>query len=241
MYFTSFHGNPVSILHFPGKQKIKMKDVIDEFKEFQVSLPSNLTIISVITPDYISTSPLHYQLSKSNIKYINPVPENFKMWINKDKPNYVCQALKKVKTEYCLVLDGNDVVIVDQLDDIIRKFEGYGKDIIFNATSNRFPDLPVDSIDGLNDIERPKLFGPFCYLNAGCCIGRTKALKKFYKEVAIDCNISSVPSEQYHIRKVMNKHQNKVFFDYDCRIFQVFNKGMAVKLNDVSEEVLEDV
>ena len=65
-------------------------------------------------------------------------------------------------------------------------------------------------------------------MNAGCCIGKTKALRAFYKE-CLDIFKSSDKdeywqSEQYFVRKAFAKNMKKVWFDHDCRIFQVWHK-----------------
>lgn len=240
MDFKSFHENNVSILHFPGKQKKTYAKEIDMMKEIEFTMPEDLSIISIMTPDVVESSPLHYQLTKNNVSYINTVPADHKMWINRHKPRYVKKALELVRTNYCLILDGNDVVIVDNLDDIIEKFNCYERDIIYNATSNRFPNLEVDKIPGIKDDQRIMMFGPFCFLNAGVCIGKTEALRWFYDEVIEAVEKENIPSEQYFVRKVMNNHQDKVFFDYDCRLFQAFNAGTTLTLNGMKDETSEE-
>lgn len=232
MAFSSIYGHPVSILHFPGQQKFSLDTALKQFKETPVRLPDNITIVSVISSDTIDASPLHYQLTKNNIPYINPLAGKVcdKQWFNRHKLNYINEALKEVKTEYCLILDGSDVVIVDDLSNLIYKFKGYEKDILYCATRNRYPNVEIETIDGLDDIrERPIIFGVFCYINAGCCIGKTKALKKLYSKAFRLSKGQNVPSEQYYLRKVIKDHQDKIFFDFDCRIFQVFNKDMWIE------------
>lgn len=123
------------------------------------------------------------------------------------------------KTEYALILDGADVCIMSDLSDIVERFKTYDKDIIFNATIRRFPQVEIDYI------ENRELLGKYCYFNAGCCIGKTKALLEFYQECqkVIRTDRHKNPSEQYYVRQVFNKHQDKVFIDYDCKIFQVWH------------------
>lgn len=237
MQFKSFHGNIVSLLHFPGRQKEVNKEAIEQLKELEISKPDDISIVSIMTPDVVQTSPLHYQLTKNGIDYYNSVPEDHKMWINKHKPSYVIEALLKVTTPYTLVTDGNDVVLVGDLDLLIEPFLGYEKQIIFNATSNRFPNMPIDYIPYVDDYDcREILFGPFCYLNAGVCFGYTEALIEFYKLVKELTDMENVPSEQYYVRKAFHSTQNSVFFDYDCRMFQAFNSGVELKVPDKKED-----
>lgn len=240
MNFTSFHNQSISILHFPGKQKKENAEKIWELSETHFRKPENLTIVSIMTPDLVCESPLHHQLYEVNhIPYINGCPKTHLQWINKHKPRYVLNALDIVDTEYALILDGNDVVIVDDLDKSLESYFSYERDIIYNATSNRFPDLPLDEIPFADENNARKiLFGPFCYLNAGCCIGKTEALKWFYQEVNDLTKLENVPSEQYYVRKAMGLHQDRVFFDYDCRVFQAFNKGVKLEFNDGEQKDL---
>lgn len=233
----SFHNFDIFVAHFPGKQKVTQANVLNALKEIEFHKPDNISIISIMTPDVVKESPLHYQLTKNGYSYINSVPKNHKMWINRHKPRYLIEALEQVDTEYCLILDGNDTAIVRDLDEIINVFECYEKNIVFNSTSNCFPNLPIDKIEYVDDYNaRPILFGPFCYLNAGVCFGYTKALKEFYKEVVEQIEKENVPSEQYYVRKIMGKHQDTVFFDYDCRLFQAFNKGVTLEYNQKQDK-----
>lgn len=239
MSFKSFHNNEVSLLHFPGQQKNLYWDKIQELKELPVTKPDDISIVCILTPDKLDEAPLHYQLTKSGIEYYNSVPENHKMWINKHKPQYVVDALKQVNTEFTLVTDGNDVVLVDDLEKMKKAFFGYEKLIMFNATSNRFPNIPLDFIPYVDEVPgtRQILFGPFCYLNAGVCFGYTDVLIQFYQEVAEATKYENVPSEQYYVRKVMGVHQDQVFFDYDCRMFQAFNRGVEFSKIEGSNDV----
>ena len=245
MDIKSFHGYDFFVAHFPGQQKITQSKTLNMLKEIKFHKPDNISIISIMTPDIIDKSPLHYQLVQNGIEYVNPVPKDHKMWINKHKPRYIVEALKNIDTKYCLILDGNDTAIVRDLDDMAKVFECYEKAIVFNSTSNRFPNLSIDHIEFVDDNNaRPILFGPFCYLNAGVCFGYTPHLLAFYEEVVICADMENVPSEQYYVRKVMGRHQNEVFFDYDCRLFQAFNKGITLKspedeVEDLPDEIIE--
>lgn len=119
-------------------------------------------------------------------------------------------------------MDGNDAVIMDDLDTLIDKYKTYSKDIIYNATCWRFPQIIVDYV-----ADRYK-YGIYNCLNAGICIGKTESLIPFYQEALdiakYDGKNPYHSSEQYYIRKVFDKYQDTVFFDYDCRFFQIWHK-----------------
>ena len=233
MKFKSFHNHNICLLHFPGQQKNTYADKIDTWsKKITIPKPHDISIVSIMTDDVMDKSPLHKQLTNSDIKYYNV--QIGKQWINKHKPRYVVEALKQCPTTFTLVTDGNDVVLVDDLDNLVLPFLSYEKSIIYNATSNRFPDIPLEYIPYVDDAPgiRQVLFGPFCYLNAGVCFGYTQDLIGFYEAVAEATDLENVPSEQYYVRKLFGLNQDKVFFDYDCRMFQAFNRGIEIEEGD---------
>lgn len=231
--FNNWEGqkNEVLIGHFPGKTKASNMYLINQFKDIIFKLPDNVTILSPITADKIPSSPIHYQIALNGYKYINPVADRLMLWNRANKANIIYQGLQYCPTEYCLIVDGNDVVIMNDLTDIINKFNVYNKDILYNPTCYMYPHIVVDSVENRDEL------GKYNYLNAGCCIGKTQSLLKFYKEVKNEVNNTYHPidSEQYYIRKIFDKHQDTVFFDYKSLIFQCWHK---VKINAIQ---LEDI
>lgn len=226
-YLTS-KGNPVKISHFPGWTRYNYSNLIDRFSDITIKpLPEDLQIITCVDDDSVAydKSPLIRQLNKSNIPFINAAEhKDVYPWINNKKIELLYNALQKVKTKYCLILDGIDVTINEDLDDIIDIYKTYNKKIVFNATPWAHPKVAVDIVP-----ERRERYGRYCFLNAGCCIGETKTLKSFYKEVLEIFNNTPKDdeyweSEQYFVRKAFANHLDTVFFDYDCRIFQVWHK-----------------
>lgn len=222
MQYYSHSNYPIQIAHFPGQSSITYKAVLDEGKKTTFYKPYNLEIISIITPSYLNNdnTALDYQLKLNNIEYINPAKRYIGKWSNSKKVGFIIKALKQVKQEYVLIMDGSDVCVMSDLSDIIERFKTYKKDIIFNATVWHYPKLEIDNV------EDRKQYGKYCYLNAGCCIGRKDALIKFYQECQrlIKKDKRKNPSEQFYVRQVFDKHQDTVFFDYECKIFQIWHK-----------------
>lgn len=222
MKYISHSNNEININHFPGNTRQICNDVIENTKHTKISLPNNLTIITITTSDCVS--PLIEQLEENSIRYVNPLSEISSLqcnWKNTDKIKYIRDALDEVNTECVLILDGSDVTI-NSLDGIIEKFESTGLDILYNASCWRFPNEPIDFV------ENRYMLGEFNYLNAGACIGKTEALKNFYSECVDELNTYRkrvIDSEQYFVRKVFDKHQDKIFFDWECKIFQVWHKA----------------
>ena len=221
MKYYSHTGYEIQIGHFAGQSRIVSKDVLEDGKNRPFWKPYNVEIISIITKSYLNddNTALDYQMRRCKVDYINPAKNYIGKWNNTKKVKFILKALKQCKTEYVLILDGADVCIISDLSDIVERFKTYDKDIIFNATIRRFPQVEIDHIPNR------ELLGKYCYFNAGCCIGKTKALLEFYQECqkVIRTDRHKNPSEQYYVRQVFNKHQDKVFIDYDCKIFQVWH------------------
>ena len=151
---------------------------------------------------------------------------------------YYNQALENVTTKYVLLLDGNDVVI-QNFTNLIEKFEKTGLDIWFNATRNNHPKVLVDQIHDRD------WRGEFRYLNAGCVIGKTEAIKEFYKKA--ERIVFQIPnplgSEQLIIRHVFKDCDlNKVDFDWKCTAFQTMSESIIQFLRtDEDGEIIKDI
>lgn len=227
VYYTS-KKEPIKISHFPGWTRYKYTHLMKRFSTNEIgSLPKGLEIITCVDDDSVShdKSPLIKQLIANNIPFINAAEhKDVYPWVNNKKIQLIYDALQKVKSKYCLILDGIDVAINSDLSDIIDIYKTYGKKIVYNATPWAHPHVDIDIIP-----DRKELYGKYCFLNAGCCIGETKALKAFYKEVLDIFNETPTDdefwsSEQYFVRKAFANHMDTVFFDYDCKLFQVWHK-----------------
>lgn len=219
MDYYSHSGYKILIGHFPGQTKIQNKELIEELVKRKFSKPDNIGFVCPVTKDQLD-NPLMKQLSLNGYTYYNSLADRDILWQPERKILHVLNSLKMCKEEYALVLDTNDVVILDDLTDIIERFETYNKKIIYNSTIWMYPHEIID------DVKNRGQYGTYCFLNAGCAIGKTSDLIEFY-EYAWDmlCKIAHpVSSEQYYIRKAFDKRQDDVFFDWDCRVFQCWHR-----------------
>ena len=240
----SINNYPVYLLHFCGGMKYRLKEqmwTIANTKD--VIIPDNLSIVSIMTDDIINESPLHVQLTRSNIPYFNSPLANEGKWENKYKARCIVEALSRVSTEYSIILDGKDVVFCDDATNIIEDYKQYGYDIIYNSSRVRFPGQKIETIGGIKkDKERKLVYGNSCFLNGGICIGPTAPLKDFYQEVQdiSETPTSNCPYEQYYIRQLWDKYQDtKVSLDYDCKLFQVFTMGMTFFPKSLTRVILQ--
>lgn len=225
--------NNAKIIHFPGRVKDSRENIIKELSEVKISnVPSNLQIITCVDKKSINNSCLIHQLKKSNIDFINAAEDkDISDWTNSKKIPLYYEALQKVNKEYSLLLDGTDVVILGDISNIINDYKIYNKDILFNATSATYPPIFIERIE--NNLR----FGKFNKFNAGCCIGKTKSLIKFYEEGLNLLNNTSdddewKDSEQYHLRKVFAMNMDNVWFDYIGRVFQIYNENLVQKIQN---------
>ena len=228
MEYYSHTNHKILIGHFPGQTKKIYKDLMYDLADRHFNLPDNIDIISVIKKETIPISPLHKQLTLNNYSYINSIKDRNMLWNKNKKIKYVLDSLYVATKEYCLILDGNDVAILSDLDNIVELFESYNKKVLFNASIWMFPHVIIEHVK-----DRYK-YNPYCFLNAGCCFGKTKDLIDFY-EYAYNVykeSLTDVDYEQYYIRKAFDKKQDEVFFDYDCKIFQCWHKCEYIEIDD---------
>lgn len=228
MEYYSHTNNKILIGHFPGNTKSENVELINELKARKFTIPDNIQFISVMTKDCIDTSPLNYQLTLNGYDYINPLKDRHMKWKRESKVKYIIKALENTTKKYSLILDGSDVVILSDLTDIVSLLESYKKKIIFNSTVWMYPHMVVDNVENRGQ------YGKYCFLNAGCAIGKTSDLLKFYKFVQdiIENSTTNISSEQYYVRKAFNQKQDEVFFDYNCKIFQCWHKAEYKIEND---------
>ena len=213
--------NKPYIEHFPGKSSNIYSEYIESHKYDKFNKPNNLSIISVITPECLNSSCLNIQCENSNVDIINPLNDRFVKWNRYDKPKYILEGLIQSTTDYSLVLDGNDVLITQDLYNIIEDFKIFDCDILYNSTCYNSPKIILDDIDKSS-------MGKYRYLNAGVCIGKTDKLIEFYLMVkhCIDEDFHHYDSEQYYIKKVFGKIIDRddidinIKYDYENLLFK---------------------
>jgi hypothetical protein len=100
------------------------------------------------------------------------------------------------------------------LGEIIEKFLLKNCDILFNAEINCWPKDYSD--------EKKWFREPFCYLNAGACIGKKESMLKFYSECLSFVKVEDY-SEQKIVKQNFYKWYPKILIDDNCSIFQTLN------------------
>lgn len=209
-------NNKIYVAHFPGSGIKLGQSIIDENINRSISIDSRISIITPTTRECGLTSGLIKELEYNSINYINTA-ENETVWLNTKKIKYILESLEKVRTEYALILDGRDTIILNDLDEeFIEKFKSLKFDIIYNATTVQFPrNLVIEPLKQLMKIPYPRK-----YLNAGVCFGKVDSLKKMYNTCEeILLNTKNKTLEQPIVRMARQKHLDICGIDHECDLF----------------------
>ena len=213
------------IYHFQNHCYTYFEEFCQYLFSHKIWLPNNLQIVTCSNDE--ENSILIRQLKLNNISYINVVPQHCQ-WDNRDKIRYITGALEQVTSEYVLILDANDVLLEGNFRDVTHTLIGSGKKLLYNATHSNYPEVNVGVVRDY------KKRGKFCYLNAGCCIGYTKYVKKFYKHALKYIDIDNPwKSEQYIIRHAFRDKRRYVDFDWESKIFQTVAGCIVLKKGNI--------
>lgn len=222
------------ILHFPGSGIQGHEYIINDNLTREITIDSNLSIISIMNKKYWDVSPLRCQCENNNIKIYNSALEE-KQWNNTLKINYILKSLQEIETKYVLILDGRDVVICNNLDrKFIEKFKTFNYPIIYNGTPCMYPEVPIETLSDIIQIK-----GKQKYLNAGVCLGRKDALIDFYTRAEkINRKYPDNDSEQFIIRLTRESNKDLAFWDTDNKIFRIIHQ-FDTNINQLDENTYQ--
>jgi hypothetical protein len=141
------------------------------------------------------------------------------------------EALSRVRTEYVMAMDADDVLMVACPGQLLDAFKTFGCDIVFSGEKNHYPKVP-----SLYDFEKSIGETKYRHLNSGAWIGRTEACLKFFKDSAKEDNsdiLAAHPAkhvladDQGVTRKTFRRYHPAARIDYRCQIFQSLFKVPA--------------
>ena len=242
MLFKNFTDGIPNILHFQGRSHIMAemfeKQIDDTMQSKFEGFPENVTVITTFTEK--DASPLVYQLENNNVSYINSYKEEYGSFVMTDKIMYIVNALKEVKTELVLILDGYDVLI-QNFDNLLANFKDYNTRMLFNASKNNYPVVQIDQMPFRDYI------GQFNHFNAGCAIGYTEDFLKFYSEAQELMNqegfFNPYNSEQYILRHIFAKYSEHMLdkepyisIDYACKVFLALSQAYVFPKKEFENE-----
>jgi hypothetical protein len=228
---NSINGTSPLILHINGKAS--QENILNSrnFRNFDKSFseliiesseivcPENLTIITFATKQVDSAAPLLRQLRRWNVPFVNlceTYNDDWFTWNNLRKIEYLKNYLESdaVTTEYVVVLDAIDVLLSQDFDQIVTRFQTYNTNCMYSATGANYP----KNGNGYNfELINSSSETLFKYLNAGCVIARVDYLKEFIKRCynSIDTVLNPIHSEQHEIRRGFEKHHQELNMSYD--------------------------
>lgn len=223
------------ILHFPGTGINGHEYIIENNLKRNINISNNLSIVSIMDKACWETSPVRKQCEFNNISLYNTALD-CNSWNNTLKINHILECLKLINTEYVLIVDGRDVIFVNDLDDtLIYKYKTFEVSIVYNGTPVAYPKKYVESLQEIISVK-----GKQKYLNAGVCLGTKNALTEFYTKASeINEKYPSNKSEQYIIRLTrklypelaVHDSENKIFrivHEYDTTIKEVNGKNIII-------------
>lgn len=215
--YVNKQSNRLYILHFPGHGLGDFLNIIDDNMDRHITISSDISIISTMNRHCWETSPIKDQCARNNIPICNTALEE-KDWSNPLKIKHSLICLEQATTEYALLVDGRDVVIVQDLDDeFIEKFKKFNKPILYNGTPAAYPKVPIEPLEELFQIRGKQKF-----LNAGVCFGEVEALKTFYTRCAeISATLPDNKSEQLIVRMARQEMKDLVAIDHNNELFRI--------------------
>lgn len=221
-------GEELYVLHFPGTGIDGHEKIIEDNLERTIKISENLSIISIMNKECWETSPIRKQCDYNNIKLYNNALEDTH-WNNTLKINHILECLEEINTEYILIVDGRDVIIVNDLDDnFINKYKSFNIPIVYNGTPVAYPKKYIESLQELISIP-----GKQKYINAGVCLGTKDALKEFYTKASeINKKYPTNNSEQFIIRITRKLNPSLAMQDSENKIFRIIHQYDTVIKED---------
>ena len=237
MWKTS-NGNPLYVIHFPGKKLVNVFNLLD--RDIKIDVDNRIAIISECDYNTREASLLHYQCKLNDIPIFSNMLEcNPWFMIGKIYSIYnLALQLKHFNYQYILNIDSRDTLLTNNLDDnFIRLYhDKFDNKVVYNVTSNPYP-----TNIGLEPIELDIANTNNTYLNAGVCFGTIDSIVECYKKCILYCNTikSFKDSEQFYIRNVYSNNPDLIALDTNYLLFKTVHENF--QQIDIRNEVITDV
>lgn len=161
--YQNKNNEDIYVLHFPGTGIIGHENIISENLDRPIQMDSNLSIISIMNHSCYDESFIVKQCGYNNIPIFNTAI-NEQKWNNCMKINHILECLKQIETDYILILDGRDTLIVNDLDaTFIEKYLSYKIPIVYNATPIPYPNTVIEPLQELLKISGNIVISPEYY------------------------------------------------------------------------------
>lgn len=222
------------VLHFPGTGIYGNEYIIERELTRQIKISNNLSIVSIMNKKCWDKSPIRIQCEYNDIPLFNSAIDESE-WNNTLKIQHILNCLTQITTDYVLIVDGRDVIFVNNLDDIlIDKYICLNKPIIYNGTPVAYPKIPIEPLHELLQIKGKQKF-----LNAGVCIGEKNALIDFYMKASkINKQYPNNQSEQYIIRLTKHLYPQLAGHDSENSIFRIIHQYDTIIQEDENQVIM---
>lgn len=112
-----------------------------------------------------------------------------------------------------MFVDGYDTFIAASREEILSRYLGFNKDIVFSAEKTCWPDQSMAEL-------HPSTHTEFKYLNSGTYIGRAGALKELFSS-----DIQDYEDDQLYVQKAFLQNQSNIALDTESYIFMCLAKA----------------
>jgi len=249
MWPCIFHGNGLSK---DSDLFNKMKDIESKIS-YQEKDPRehSITILTWSIPE--ERTLLQDNFKRMGIEdsiTIMPISKPFN-WLSKIK--LLHEYMPYVKTKYVMALDATDVMIStdnrgELWQNLINVFEDMNCSMLWNAEKNSWPSTTSHNVlknelslmRGFEEkLYLSHLDSQYCYLNSGAFIGHTEYVKGFYQRLwdltepyyGRGEDEGMFGGDQGFVRMIQSTEFPKMVIDYECRIFQTFNRINEEEIN----------
>ena len=242
MWPCVFHGNGVSK---DSPIFTRMKDIESKISyQEQDPREHDITILTWSIPE--ERTLLQDNFKRMGIEQslvVMPIKKPFN-WLSKIK--LLHEYMPYVKTKYVMALDATDIMIStdnrgELWQNLIKVFEDMNCNMVWNAEKNSWPnstefDALKNELSIMRQFEEKLYFlhldSPYCYLNSGAFIGHTTYVKDFYSRLwditepyySRGENEMMFGGDQGFVRMMQSTEFPRMIIDYECKIFQTFNR-----------------
>lgn len=225
MIRNKIHRTRPMFVHAPGKmQYIPLWETIRDLSlsfPVKASKPKELTIVTFNNGKghgVKGIDALESSLKAAGVEFV-VLGKDVINWKNRIKVNLLNEFVEKVDTEYLLVSDSSDVVIVRDISSIVSDFLEFKCDALFNAEKMIWPlNLDVDIINFERSLHAS------LFLNAGLWIGKTRFAKEITDHILKTEIGDKSNSEQVCYKYCYREYHPRMQVDFNYRLFQGINR-----------------
>lgn len=209
------------------KEKIRLK-IPAVSHTLQEEIASKLTVVFVSNLKEKGSGPR--SLDYFGIPY-RILGSKVDKWSNSLKIKFLNDELSNIKTKYFMLLDSSDIFVINDLSQLLSRFEALNCQMLLNAGQNLWPYW----------LDVMKEYQTFCdqvgdemktdhrYVNTGAIIAETE----FYKDIAKTFDVNEAPlsgDDQSAFYPLYKQHYPRIKLDYHCNIFQCeFDEEISVE------------